>query len=217
MAEAEDVNTIRRRSRRRLVGAIALVLAAVIVLPMVFDSEPRSTQPPVSVRIPGEDESAFNPKLTTKAGPVPAAQKSAAGASPQRPEKAPGNAAPKAPAEEAPAQAGDKAGGKPRPEIARAGPAEKPVYAPPQEQARAQAALLDARFYVPVGAYLEPGAVIQKLKTANLPFYAEPLATQKGQVTRVRVGPFGSREEADKALERLKELGFKPGQVASKS
>ena len=36
MAESEDVNTLKRRGRRRLVGAIALVLAAVIVLPIVF-------------------------------------------------------------------------------------------------------------------------------------------------------------------------------------
>jgi len=46
MAENEDVNTLKRRGRRRLVGAIALVLAAVIVLPMVFDSEPRGSAPP---------------------------------------------------------------------------------------------------------------------------------------------------------------------------
>ena len=32
MADNEDVNTLKRRGRRRLVGAIALVLAAVIVL-----------------------------------------------------------------------------------------------------------------------------------------------------------------------------------------
>jgi len=41
MAEAQDVNTLKRRGRRRLVGAIALVLLAVIVLPMVFDTGPR--------------------------------------------------------------------------------------------------------------------------------------------------------------------------------
>ena len=45
-----------------MVGAIALVLAAVIVLPMVFDPEPRPVAPPVSVRIPGEDETPFKPK-----------------------------------------------------------------------------------------------------------------------------------------------------------
>src|SRR5881394_2067632 len=71
MAESEDVNTLKRRGRRRLVGAIALVLAAIIVLPMVFDSEPKSSAPPVSVRIPGEDETGFTPKITPKSPPLP--------------------------------------------------------------------------------------------------------------------------------------------------
>src|SRR2546422_1271072 len=62
MAEAQDVDTLKRRGRRRLVGAVALVLLAVIVLPMVFDPEPREAAPPVSVRIPGENETAFTPK-----------------------------------------------------------------------------------------------------------------------------------------------------------
>ena len=70
MAEQQqDVDTLKRRGRRRLVGAIALVLAAVIVLPMVFDREPRPVAPPVSVRIPGEDETPFKPRP-----PAPKAQ-----------------------------------------------------------------------------------------------------------------------------------------------
>src|SRR6185295_11771598 len=75
MADNEDVNTLKRRGRRRLVGAIALVLAAVIVLPMVFDSEPKGTPPPVSVRIPAEDESGFAPKVTAKGPAEKAAEK----------------------------------------------------------------------------------------------------------------------------------------------
>src|SRR4029450_10010387 len=63
MAEQQqDVDTLKRRGRRRLVGAVALVLLAVIILPMVFDPEPRTVAPPGSVRIPGEDETPFKPK-----------------------------------------------------------------------------------------------------------------------------------------------------------
>ena len=68
MAEAaQDVETLKRRGRRRLVGAVALVLAAVIVLPMVFDPEPKRADVPVNVRIPGENETQFAPKVTPKA------------------------------------------------------------------------------------------------------------------------------------------------------
>ena len=67
MAEAQDVETLKRRGRRRLVGAVALVLAAVIVLPMVFDPEPKRADVAVSVRIPGENDTPFTPKVTPKA------------------------------------------------------------------------------------------------------------------------------------------------------
>jgi len=67
MAEAQDVETLKRRGRRRLVGAVALVLAAVIVLPMVFDPEPKRADVAVNVRIPGENESKFAPKVEAKA------------------------------------------------------------------------------------------------------------------------------------------------------
>ena len=42
LKQQQDVETLKRRGRRRLVGAVALVLLAVIVLPMVFDPEPRA-------------------------------------------------------------------------------------------------------------------------------------------------------------------------------
>ena len=67
MAEAQDVETLKRRGRRRLVGAVALVLAAVIVLPMVFDPEQKRADVAVSVRIPGENETQFAPKVAPKA------------------------------------------------------------------------------------------------------------------------------------------------------
>lgn len=67
MAEAQDVETLKRRGRRRLVGAVALVLAAVIVLPMVFDPESKRADVAVNVRIPGENETQFAPKVAPKA------------------------------------------------------------------------------------------------------------------------------------------------------
>lgn len=153
--QQQDVETLKRRGRRRLVGAVALVLAAVIVLPMVFDPEPRGTAP-VSVRIPGEDETPFTPKPPPK-----------------------------------------------NVEPAKVEPAKKADTASPAEQ-----------FVVQVGAFSNPQAAIAKLKAAKMPHYTESM---QGNLTRVRAGPFPTRQAADKALEQLKGLGFQPGAVTTKS
>ena len=185
MAESQDVNTLKRRGRRRLVGSIALVLAAVIVLPWIFDPQPRQT-PPVSVRIPNEDESAFKPKAVPKPAP---------------PRTEPARSEPKP---------------EPRPEPK---PEARPEARAPDaaERARAEAALANAQFVVPVGAYAEPEGVVAKLKAAKIPYYTEPVATSQGMVTRVRAGPYASRDAAERALKQIKALGFKPGSVATRS
>jgi len=200
MAEQQqDVDTLKRRGRRRLVGAVALVLLAVIVLPMVFDPEPRRSAPPVSVRIPGEDDSAFKPKVPPKA-PAP---------------KALEKPAPEAKAEE-------KKAGEAKPEEKKA-PEAKPAVRKPEpkatetERARAEAALANAEFMIPVGAFANPDPVIAKLAQAKLRYYTETVVTAKGTVTRVRAGPFATKAEAEKALGTLKELGLKPGNVSAKS
>ncbi len=45
----------KKRARRRLVGSITLVLAAIIVLPMIFESEPRPVSPNLLIDIPSKD------------------------------------------------------------------------------------------------------------------------------------------------------------------
>jgi DedD protein len=213
MAENQDVNMLKRRGRRRLVGAIALVLAAVIVLPMVFDSEPKGSAPPVSVRIPGEDDTGFTPKVTPKSPALPE-QKAAEKA----PEKAVEKAVEKV-AEKAPEPVVQKPA--PKIEVTVTKGTAKPAAKPEVEQKRAEAALTGTlggeQFIVPAGAYVDPAAVIEKLKEAKIPYYTEPIATKQGTVTRVRAGPFASRDTAEKALQQLKGLGLKPGNVATKS
>jgi DedD protein len=159
--EQQDVETLKRRGRRRLVGAVALVLAAVVILPMVFDPEPKSTQTPVTVKIPAENEAPpFAPK-----------------------------AAPKAPPKEATKEAA------------------KPEAAAPVAQTQA------GDYVIQVGAFSKPEAVRAKLSAAKVPYYTEPMS---GNLTRVLAGPFASREAAERALGKLKELGLKPGAVTSK-
>jgi len=203
MAENADVNTLKRRGRRRLVGAIALVLAAVIVLPMVFDQEPKPSAPPVSVRIPGEEESRFAPKVTPKAP--------ALAVTPAKPQEAPKSASPR--------------GETPRAADPAAKPPVKPVpksevKATDAERVRAEAALANVDLVIQVAALAEIEKVKEltdKLAQAKLPYYTESVAIASGRVTRIRVGPFASRDAAEKALEKLKDLGLKPGKITSRS
>jgi len=206
MPESHDVDALRRRGRRRLVGAIALVLLAAIVLPMIFDQQPRQA-PPVSVRIPGEDETPFVPKAAPKPPALPANTEKPAAA----PEAAPPAARPGTGA------AAPKPDARPAEKAQPAKPA-APAAAGATERARAEAALANVtQYYVPVGAYADPANVIARLKAAKIAYFTERVATAKGTVTRVRAGPFASREAAEKAHKQLKGLGFAPGNVATRS
>ena len=65
MADSSDAHLqLKKRARRRLVGAIALAGLAAIVLPMVMDSEPKQQIQEVQIRIPDQDNTPFNPKLS---------------------------------------------------------------------------------------------------------------------------------------------------------
>jgi DedD protein len=74
MDDPADVNVddLRRRARRRLVGAIVLALAAAVFVPMLLESDPRPLGEDVSVRIPPVDDGKFVNRLNdTSRAPSP--------------------------------------------------------------------------------------------------------------------------------------------------
>lgn len=202
MADSEDVSTLKRRGRRRLVGAIALVLVAVIVLPMIFDSEPRQAPPPVSVRIPSEDDTGFTPKVTPKAAVVPEVKPEA---------KAEPRAEPKPEPKPEP-KAEPAAEPKPAPKAEPRPVAKKEVKAPAAKPVAPAA----GQFMIPVGAYVDPSGVIEQLKQGKVAYYTEPIATAKGTVIRVRAGPYTSQTAAERALAQIQALGLKPGKIIAR-
>jgi DedD protein len=62
------VDELKRKARRRLVGAIVLALAAAIVLPLLLEKEPKPLGDEVSVQIPPVDEGRFVNRLTGRSG-----------------------------------------------------------------------------------------------------------------------------------------------------
>ncbi len=225
MAESEEALQLKRRARRRLVGAVALVTFAVIILPLILDKDPGPAGPPLSVQIPSPDAGGFTsravpappkpaPGAESQASPTAAApakvEPSAQASKTEAPSAAPApKQAPEAPKPEAPAKA-------------QASPAQEPVKAATadkSEEARAQAALNDQAWVVALDAFADAKNVKQlrtKLSAAGVKSYTEPVKTSKGELTRVRAGPFASKEAAEKARAKLVAMGLKPGAVASR-
>lgn len=71
MEETDVQIQLKKRARRRLVGAVVFVSFAALVLPVIMDQEPRQPLQDVEIRIPGQDEKAFAPKFA--AAPVESA------------------------------------------------------------------------------------------------------------------------------------------------
>ncbi|RQO80572.1 SPOR domain-containing protein [Acidovorax sp. FJL06] len=133
-----------------------------------------------------------------------------------------------APAKPAPTVAAAAPAAAPKPEArhetkppAAPAPEPKPVQRP-DESARARALLEgraaepvasanaeDSRFIVQVGAFADAEKAREartKVERAGLKTYTQVVDTKDGKRTRVRVGPFTNRAEADKAAARIKGL-----------
>jgi len=195
---------LKKRSRRRLVGAIALALLAIVVLPMVMDHEPRQPAQDIQVRIPSQDAGGFTSRILPAkptVTPLPPAEPDA------KPEVKPEPKPEAKPAVKPPEPAKV-------PEKPAAKPAEPAKETAKAEEARAKAALGGApvvdQWVVQLGAYKEAANVKQlvaKLKQMGLPSYTEHFDSPQGARTRVRAGPFKSKDAAEKVRERIKSIG----------
>jgi len=176
-----EASEIRRRGRRRLIGAIVLVVLAVVFIPMVLDSEPRPKRADVSLEIPPKDKA---PPLPT---PAPATKTQTAVAPVPTPAQDPGPAV------------GEKT---PKPAPAAKTPA-KPTVAAPEPKLEG--------FAVQVGAFKDEDKLNQareKLSAARIAYFVE----RRGDLNRLRAGPYPTREAAEKALASMKAASL-DGQV----
>ena len=223
-AEADGQLAIKKRARRRLVGAIALALLAVIVLPMVMDQEPKPLTQDIAIRIPSQDAGAFPaiPEAKPAKGVAAAPPVAQAVPSPQV-AQLPNVVA--TPPHVAQPVAEPKSEGKPetKPELPKAVQSPKvteppkQVVSPPKQvvkpaEAKPEAAheALHEQWVLQLGAYQDQANVKQlqaKLKSLGYASYTENVDTPQGSRTRVRGGPFATREAAEKAQARMKKLG----------
>lgn len=249
----ENIEVVRRRARYRLIGAVVLVLIAVVGFPLVFDTQPRPVAVDTPIVIP--DRQAVAP--LTAATPVPAAQAPAkpwkiapetlstqAGLDPSEqvvPPSAPAPVAAHEAKSETVEKPKDKQADKPK-EKADAGHAKDEAKAVQAAKDKAEAkdraeaeakakskskadadkakALLEGksavseRLTIQVGAFSDAAKlreVRQKLEKGGFKTYTQVVEGKDGKSsTRVRVGPFDSRDEADKAAARIRKLDLSP-------
>ncbi len=289
----------KKRARRRLIGAVALVLAAIITLPMVFDSEPKPGSQKISIEIPSKDtplvstnpvRNANSPATAIEPGNEAAisqgidkAEEIVAAPVPAAPAAAKATVAPKVDdarnvvkVESATAQKTSEKNTEKKIESSAANKTTLPSTLPPtptsnkvvQEPAKkvdvkpepkalAKAdtkakvdadikkenkndaeralALLEGRipssdeaksatkltstatpsstgaYTVQIAALNSPEKIRElqsKLKAASINSYTQKITTKNGEVSRIRVGPFANKAEAEKMRAKLVKLGL---------
>ena len=227
MAESQDATLLQRRARRRLAGAIALVVMVVIVLPIVLDTEPSPIGQDLVIQIPSQEAGRFNTRVLTPAVPgaatPPVSGADDAKSAPAKTETStPGAADAPAAAKTAPPAAPGEGNAPPAPAPAGKAPpspAQDQLRAPKYEGDAARAkALLEGKeaWVVRLGAFSKPANVRQlreKLAATGVKSYTEAAMGPKGEQTRVRAGPFASRLEAEQAQKKLAAAGISPGTV----
>jgi DedD protein len=191
---AESVDAMRRRARHRLIGASVLVVLGVVGFPLLFDTQPRPVSVDIAVNIP--DRATAKPLVdTSKPKPL------SAGAGLDAKEEV-------VPVDKKPDAA--VAAVMPVPE-AKVAP--KPADAKPAEAKPSDTQDTGARFVVQIGAFNDEAKVREvraKVEKEGIKTYTNIAQTKEGARTRVRVGPFTSRDEADKVARKIKQLQLQP-------
>ncbi|MCL2657425.1 MAG: SPOR domain-containing protein [Betaproteobacteria bacterium] len=230
MADTDTQLDLKKRARRRLVGAMALALLAAVILPMVMDREPKQADSEIQIRIPSQEGSNYAARPIQSQEPAsskPIIDPEAEASLPQGSANISANipsAAP-IPSEEArPKPDQSKPVKKPDTQTAQAKPEQKPEAHPEpkpvpkpdnrHDDAARAAALLEGKplgsssYVIQLGVFKDASnakSVLAEAKAAGFNSFVE---TVGGDKTRVKAGPFESREAAEQAASKLRKAGL---------
>ncbi len=188
----------RQRARRRLVGAVALVAAAVIVLPMVLDSHPKPVADDIAIDIPARPVAPL-PKTAQPGGDSSQADSTSAadtqaGVAPDSPPDASSQALAASPS--------------PAPASSVAGSAKSAKIGVPQAQAQTKAAAQDTP-PAPKSQQPQPLAATDTSPAATLPPPAKPSTPSSPAGSRfvLQIGTFDEDGPAQTWVSKLKAAG----------
>jgi DedD protein len=218
----------KKRARRRLVGAVALVLAAIIGLPMILDSEPKPLTRDIAIEIPSKDKPQVQAPAKAPVSALPNTLPPNAALDKGEEIIDPDKESSPAPKNQQQANLSPtiqpELKQEPKPEL-KAVP-KKVEKSADEDRARALLEGLpeqkadkvkfasdgkSGKFVIQVAALGSQDKVNElqnKLKGAGIKSYTSKVATQSGERIRVRVGPFSSKEEAEKVRAKLVKIGL---------
>jgi len=229
---------MRRRARHRLIGASVLVVVGVVGFPLLFDTQPRPVSVDIAVDIPDRASAkplvdTSTPKPLSASAGLDAKEEvvdTKAEAKPETKTEAKPEAKTEAKAEIKPevAVAGaagaaavaavvPKADAKPesvKTEVKAEAKTDAKTDAKPEAKTAKPTDSKDAgRFVVQAGTFSDEAKLREtrsKLEKAGISTYTQVIEGKDGRRVRVRVGPFTSRDEADKVARKIKQLSLQP-------
>lgn len=187
----------KKRARRRLVGAVAMTLALVIVLPMVLDAEPKPVSEDVVIHIPSRTKPSRPPVA------LPDTAASAVAVAPEKDEPS------------TQATTADKSAGQPVAKAATEKAAEAPAKtdkAKEKKDDKPVATETKSKYMIQVAALASADKVKDlraRLKKAGFKSVTQKVETSDGERIRVRVGPYAGKKEAEKACPKLNKMKLK--------
>lgn len=209
---SEEEIQLRKRARRRLVGAIVLVVLSVVFLPMILDDEPKPEQQEIDILIPSEDlvddsypwmmseedSKASEPTIQPDPGkPLPfSGQKYSEVDNVSSSRHGSGSSVP------VPTR---------KPLLTQSAARDKAIKEAPEKKS-------EGTFVIQLGAFSDVAKARQQqqnLVANGVSAYTETIRIGNNEMTRVRIGPFATREVAEIEHERLKKIGLS-GVVTSK-
>lgn len=233
----ESVEVVRRRALHRLVGSLVLVTLGVVGFPLVFDTEPRPIDTALRVNIPNKDvvpaigveadrESTAALESKTEPSETVAKQegeglREGTPSSPKADDAAKPSSVAQTP--KAPVDAASETQAAPKAKASQSTASAKPAPSQPSHDAARALAILQGkaqqapvaakvvRWAVQVGSYSESASVERvraALKQAGFESFTQSIQTDKGALTRVRIGPFNKEEDAASVIRKLREVGL---------
>ncbi len=230
---SEEEALLRKRARRRLVGAVTLVILSVVFLPMILDSEPKQEQQEVDILIPSEDVvSESFPWMTpgesidhdsnasTRSGePLPFSVPEFPQSDDESTELYSASRIPipsSKPRLNKPATQTNKptiqAERPESPKVQAAKPESIQAAKPESMQAaKSESPKIEGKFVIQLGAFADPTKAKQQqqnLAASGVDAYIETIKVGGNEMVRVRVGPFPTRKAAEEGYEKLKKMGL---------